>query len=81
MENTDPLAILGSRVTEPELSEALGSVHVTVAPLEPGSVSTVMFAGQLDIAGFCSSVKDKNTGLSFKAFICFLNGFVNNVYM
>ena len=55
--NIAPGFLEPTKPTEPELSEAEGSVHVTlVAWLEPRSVDTVRFAGQFWMSG--SSVSD-----------------------
>ena len=36
---------------EPELSVAVGSVHVTATPLDPTGIATLMFSGQPVITG------------------------------
>ena len=46
-------------VTEPELSEAVGSVHVTVAVATPLSVVTSWDGGQPEIVGFSLSEAGK----------------------
>ena len=55
MGKASPESMLDDRVTEPELSEAVGSVQVTIAVATPVSVVTAWDGGQLLIAGFSLS--------------------------
>ena len=51
---------LDVKVTEPELSLAVGCVQFTTAVAKPESVSWVIFAGKLDKTGFSLSVQSES---------------------
>ena len=55
MGKASPESMLDDRVTEPELSEAVGGVQVTIAVATPVSVVTAWDGGQPLIAGFSLS--------------------------
>ena len=53
-------------VTEPELSEAVGAVHVTAVVASLGSIVAVTSDGQFASTGFSLSGKEINVGVQMK---------------
>ena len=56
MKKLSPLLWVEVRLARPQLSAAVGAVHVTVAVQDPGSESWLMLAGVPLMAGASSSV-------------------------
>ena len=67
MGKASPESMLDDRVTEPELSEAVGGVQVTIAVATPVSVVTAWDGGHPVIVGF--SLSRENGGKMRKIYI------------
>ena len=68
MGKASPEFTFDDSVTEPELSEAVGSVHDTVAVATPLSVVTAWDGGQLVIEGFSLSGKNQNREIGLSSY-------------